>query len=156
MNLQTTGHVKQIWSPSTKQLTSVLHFCTEWMNALNVVYLDFSEAFDKVSHNLFINKLEICGLDKTTVKWIHSWLNSHKQKVIINGFMSSWLWNKSKELELVYGGDGMTERGVLNFQLGLVSLSCGLQLPWQSGRHFGFPCFWALLVGKEFFPLLLL
>ena len=32
--------------------------------AVDVVYLDFSKAFDTVSHNIFIDKLMKCGLDK--------------------------------------------------------------------------------------------
>jgi len=34
-----------------------------------VVYLDFSKAFDIVSHNILIGKLRECGLDEWTLRW---------------------------------------------------------------------------------------
>jgi len=36
--------------------------------AVDVVYLDFSKAFDTVSHNSRIGKLRNCGLDEWTVR----------------------------------------------------------------------------------------
>jgi len=37
---------------------------------VDVVYLDFSKAFDTVSHNILIGNLRMCGLDEWTVTWI--------------------------------------------------------------------------------------
>ena len=53
--------------------------------AVNVVYLDFSKAFDTVSHNILIGKLRKCGLDEWTVRWIENWLNGRAQSVVISG-----------------------------------------------------------------------
>jgi len=36
--------------------------------AVDVVYLDFSKAFDTVSHNILIGKLGKCGLDEWSVR----------------------------------------------------------------------------------------
>ena len=47
--------------------------------AVDVVYLDFSKAFDTVSHNILLGKLRKCGLDEWTVRWIESWLNGRTQ-----------------------------------------------------------------------------
>jgi len=38
--------------------------------AVDVVYLDFSKAFDTVSHNILIGKLRKYGLDEWSVGWI--------------------------------------------------------------------------------------
>jgi len=37
--------------------------------AVNIVYFDFSEAFNTVSHNVFIEKLFKRGLDERTGRW---------------------------------------------------------------------------------------
>jgi len=51
-------------------LTNLIAFYDDkrdWVNdrrAVDFVYLDFSKAFDTVSHNTLIGKLRKCGLDK--------------------------------------------------------------------------------------------
>jgi len=57
---------------------------------MDVVYLDFSKAFDTVSHNILLGKLRKCGLDEWPVKWIEKWLNGRAQRVVISGAESSW------------------------------------------------------------------
>ncbi|GAB0175875.1 mitochondrial enolase superfamily member 1 [Grus japonensis] len=58
--------------------------------AVDAVYLDFSKAFDTVSHNILISKLRKCGLDEWTVRWIENWLNGRAQRVVISSAESSW------------------------------------------------------------------
>uniref|UniRef100_A0A803SSL5 Reverse transcriptase domain-containing protein n=1 Tax=Anolis carolinensis TaxID=28377 RepID=A0A803SSL5_ANOCA len=74
-------------------LISFFDRVTSWVdtgNAVDVAYLDFSKAFDKVPHNLLANKLVKCGLDKTTVRWICNWLSERTQRVLTNASSSSW------------------------------------------------------------------
>ncbi|GAB0209251.1 mitochondrial enolase superfamily member 1 [Grus japonensis] len=77
-------------------LTNVIAFydgMTGWVDegrAVDVVYLDFSKAFDTVSHNILISKLRKCGLDEWTVRWVENWLNGRAQRVVISGAESSW------------------------------------------------------------------
>ncbi|KAJ7424166.1 RNA-directed DNA polymerase from mobile element jockey-like protein [Pitangus sulphuratus] len=58
--------------------------------AVHVVYLEFSKAFDTVSHKVLLVKLRKCGLDEWTVKWIKNWLNGRTQRIVISGVESSW------------------------------------------------------------------
>ncbi|GAB0208922.1 mitochondrial enolase superfamily member 1 [Grus japonensis] len=66
---------------------------TGWVDegrAVDAVYLDFSKAFDTVSHNILVSKLRKCGLDEWTVRWAENWLNGRAQRVVISGTESSW------------------------------------------------------------------
>uniref|UniRef100_A0A8B9Z9P9 Reverse transcriptase domain-containing protein n=1 Tax=Anas platyrhynchos TaxID=8839 RepID=A0A8B9Z9P9_ANAPL len=58
--------------------------------ALDVVYLDFSKAFDTVSHSILLKKLAARGLDRRTLCWVKNWLDSRAQRVVVNGVKSSW------------------------------------------------------------------
>ena len=57
---------------------------------VDTVYLDFSKAFDKVPHMRLVGKLEASGINGELLKWIRSWLSDRKQRVVLNGKMSSW------------------------------------------------------------------
>ena len=55
-------------------LTNQIAFCDViigWVDggrAVDVVYLDFSKAFDTISHNIFVRKIRKYGVDDWTVK----------------------------------------------------------------------------------------
>ncbi|KAF7239250.1 RNA-directed DNA polymerase from mobile element jockey [Varanus komodoensis] len=59
-------------------------------DAVDVVYLDFSKAFDKVPHDILVEKLSSFGIHQSTVRWIRAWLTDRKQKVTISGESSGW------------------------------------------------------------------
>ncbi|KAF7246201.1 RNA-directed DNA polymerase from mobile element jockey [Varanus komodoensis] len=66
---------------------------SRWLDegdAVDVVYLDFSKAFDKVPHDILVEKLRSFGIHQSTVRWIRAWLSDRKQKVTISGESSGW------------------------------------------------------------------
>uniref|UniRef100_A0A8B9VG58 Reverse transcriptase domain-containing protein n=1 Tax=Anas zonorhyncha TaxID=75864 RepID=A0A8B9VG58_9AVES len=77
-------------------LTNLISFydkVTRWVDegkAVDVVYLDFSKAFDTVSHSILLKKLAALGLDWRTLRWVRNWLDSRAQRVVVNGAKSSW------------------------------------------------------------------
>ncbi|TRZ14993.1 hypothetical protein HGM15179_012112 [Zosterops borbonicus] len=58
--------------------------------AVDVVYLDFSKAFDTVSHGTLLAKLAAHGLDRSTLCWVRNWLDGRAQRVVVNCAVSSW------------------------------------------------------------------
>jgi len=58
--------------------------------AVDVVYADFSKAFDTAPHSILMEKLTAHGLDGCTLCWIKSWLNGCVLRVVVNGVKSSW------------------------------------------------------------------
>ncbi|KAJ7404858.1 hypothetical protein WISP_143114 [Willisornis vidua] len=77
-------------------LTSLISFYNQVTHlvdqgkAVDVVYLDFSKAFDTVSHNTLLEKLAAHSLDRGTLCWVKSWLDGWAQRVLVNGAVSSW------------------------------------------------------------------
>lgn len=59
-------------------------------SAVDVIFLDFAKAFDKVPHRRLILKLESHGITGLAGKWIAEWLRARAQRVCIRGVMSEW------------------------------------------------------------------
>lgn len=68
--------------------------CIDQGDPVDVIYLDFSRAFDKVPHRRLMHKLIQCGIGGGIHGWIKEWLWNRKQCVILNGNKS--LWEKVK------------------------------------------------------------
>ncbi len=51
----------------------------------DLVLLDFSKAFDKVSHNKLLHKLHQYGVRQETLTWIGAFLNNRSQTVVLEG-----------------------------------------------------------------------
>uniref|UniRef100_A0A8B9V0B7 Reverse transcriptase domain-containing protein n=1 Tax=Anas zonorhyncha TaxID=75864 RepID=A0A8B9V0B7_9AVES len=77
-------------------LTNLVAFydgITSWVDegrVVDVIYLDFSKAFDTVSHDILLAKLRKCGIDEWTVRWVENWLTGQAQRVVISGTESGW------------------------------------------------------------------
>ena len=55
---------------------------------VDVIYTDFSKAFDKISHNILLARLAEVGVSGTLLDWIQSYLTGRSQFVQIQGFCS--------------------------------------------------------------------
>ncbi|GAB0182195.1 hypothetical protein GRJ2_000684800 [Grus japonensis] len=58
--------------------------------ANDIIYLDSCKAFDTVSHDILVSKLERHGLDGRTTRWIRNQLDGRTQRVVVNDLMSKW------------------------------------------------------------------
>ena len=56
---------------------------------VDVVYLDFAKAFDKVDHNIVLAKAHNIGIRGKLLNWIKEFLSNRTQSVIVNGKLSS-------------------------------------------------------------------
>ncbi|CAM5123271.1 unnamed protein product, partial [Eretmochelys imbricata] len=59
-------------------------------NAVDLIYLDFSKAFDTVPHGELLVKLEKMGINMKIERWIRNWLKGRLQRVILKGELSAW------------------------------------------------------------------
>ena len=77
-------------------LTNLLEYLEELTSmvdrgiAMDVIYLDFSKAFDKVPIQRLLKKVEGLGITGKVLQWIEEWLTGRKQRVVINGKASDW------------------------------------------------------------------
>ena len=75
------------------QLIKCLDMWTEALDAglpLDVIYLDFSKAFDSVPHSGLIAKMIKYQINDKIVQWCSNFLTSRRQKVVLNGRSSQW------------------------------------------------------------------
>ena len=66
---------------------------TKWVDEgspVDVIYLDFQKAFDKVPHQRLILKLKSHGMGNSIINWIEQWLTDSRQMVVVDGEVSSW------------------------------------------------------------------
>ncbi len=58
--------------------------------AVDVIYLDFSKAFDTVSHKKLLEKLPSYGISGRMLRWLEAFLSNRQQRVIVDGAYSPW------------------------------------------------------------------
>jgi hypothetical protein len=73
-------------------LLTYSHFIVQALESgaeVHSVYTDFSKAFDKVPHNILINKIKALGVNGPLLSWLESYLADRTQIVKINNFLSN-------------------------------------------------------------------
>ena len=66
---------------------------TKWVvdgSPVDIVYLDFQKAFDKVPHQRLLIKLKAYDIGESMISWIQAWLTDRRQRVILEGEISNW------------------------------------------------------------------
>ena len=77
-------------------LTNMLETFNDWMelydegHPLDVVFLDFRKAFDRVPHERLLFKLRKLGINNDLLTWIEYFLKDRQQRVVLNKSESSW------------------------------------------------------------------
>ncbi|XP_075156743.1 uncharacterized protein LOC142230014 [Haematobia irritans] len=72
-------------STNLLEFTSYIHDAFSRRNQVDVVYTDFSKAFDKVNHRLLLYKLSALGFPPALLCWISSYLSDRVQCVMFKG-----------------------------------------------------------------------
>ena len=82
--------------PDRNCITQLLVCLEDWTRRLeegksfDVIYTDFSKAFDSVPHERLFLKLEAMGIRGDVAKWIKSFLRGRTQCVNVDGEHSTW------------------------------------------------------------------
>ena len=77
-------------------MTQLLTVLRDWTNGLalgeiiDVIYTDFTKAFDSVPHVRLLSKLEKYGIQGNILGWIQSFLSGICQRVGVEGSVSNW------------------------------------------------------------------
>ena len=72
----------------SNQSLMFLEEITKWVNdgsPVDVQYLDFQKAFDKVPHQRLLLKLKAHGICNDVINWIEKWHTHRRQSVILDG-----------------------------------------------------------------------
>ena len=78
-------------------VTNLLECVHDWALSLHnripqdVIYIDFSHAFDCVVHSKLCTKLQSFGIDGMLLSWICAFLSNRTQCVLVEGISSSWI-----------------------------------------------------------------
>ncbi len=66
-------------------------FITKWLeegSAVDLIYLDFSKAFDSVNHRLLLHKIRGYGIAPIVISWVECFLSRRTIQVNVNRTLS--------------------------------------------------------------------
>jgi exonuclease III len=76
--------------------TNLLESTHDWAvsmshrKSVDVIYVDFSRAFDSIVHRKLMYKLTACGIGGSLLKWIETFLSGRSQCVVLENCHSIW------------------------------------------------------------------
>ena len=65
--------------------------CLDGGKQMDMIFLDFSKAFDSVNHTMLLHKLEKIGFSGKLFNWLREYLHNRSQRVVLNGCTSEWV-----------------------------------------------------------------
>ena len=87
--------------PKRDCMTNLLSCIETWTRiieegeSIDLIYTDFSKAFDSVPHQRLLQKIANIGIDGKVHKWVKSFLSGRKHRVSVEGELSCWANVKS-------------------------------------------------------------
>ena len=108
-------------------LTNLLCFfeeITKWVDEgspVDIIYLDFQKAFDKVPHQILILKLKSHGIGISIINWIEQWLTDRRQRVVVE---------RERERQVYLQPDGLDSNTYNTYNINIIKYL-------QYGRHTG-------------------
>ncbi|GAB0176455.1 mitochondrial enolase superfamily member 1 [Grus japonensis] len=91
-----TGHSQHGFVRGRACLTNLVSFydkvtyLVDQGKPVDVIFSDFSKAFDTVSHSILLDKMSSIQFDKNIVRWVSNWLTDQVQRVMVNRVTSGW------------------------------------------------------------------
>ena len=65
-------------------------YCIDRGLPVDVIYIDFEKAFDKVQHSILLDKLERIGVRGQLLSWFVSYLSNRRHRVKLGQSLSGW------------------------------------------------------------------
>ena len=73
-------HLIHRWLAATETPQTVVRSCL----------IDFSKAFDRIDHNILLNKLQLLNVPPILLNWCANFLQNRQQRVLLQSSISSW------------------------------------------------------------------
>ena len=77
-------------------LTNLLESFQDWIHfvdegfGVDIIYLDYKQAFDSVPHQRLLHKIEGYGVSGNLLSWLTNFLTQRYQRVTVDGVHSKW------------------------------------------------------------------
>ena len=92
--MKSTQHGFRTGRSTQTNLIEFLNETTKWSDdgkCFDVIFLDFSKAFDVICHKRLMVKLQAVGICDKILRWLENWISERRQRVEIDGETSMWV-----------------------------------------------------------------
>ena len=79
---------------TTLALADMLHHWSQAMDnkqQVQIIFIDFEKAFERVSHNLVIDKFKSFNVNPILIRWLWSFLINRRQRTNVSTLFTEWL-----------------------------------------------------------------